>query len=445
MGRSVRRSLLLALFLLAAVVDRPAPWQLQMLTACDAGVSSRPCITDDGRKVYFLSTCDLVGDNSDQSAEIFSWEAGSLEQLTRNSYCQVFDLAPAPDGERLAFISNCPYRNRNPDQGAEVMIREPDGEVKVLTRSRGMFNRDLVWSGDGRYLFFTSATNALGENPDQSSEIFLADLEAAPIALRQLSHSLAPAGCEKPAPAPAAVVARCNDDLPGTALPEPQRGLPVVVEGRTPGGNRDRNYELFSFGLEGEVRQLTRTADCINGPPVIPANGQRIAFMSNCNFSNRQEPDDRHFLYILSGDQFRQVFPALPFEARDLRFSRDGNSIAFSAAIATKRLNPGQNQEIFLVRLNQVVIGATSPGELPPGLLNVADFPVGGAQTPTLSADGRGVAFATNANYRRRNDDGGFEIMLASPPAPADDDEDAVEVEAGDTTKPEPKEEEEEE
>lgn len=406
-------TLLATILLTAAVRDPGLRYELSELTSCRSGLSIRPRVSSDGRRVFFLSSCDLVEKNSDRSMEIFAVTDGKTDQLTQGSFCQVYDLAPAPDGERVAFTSNCPYRGKNPSQGIELMVREKNGEVQVLTQSRGREIRELNWSADGRYLYFVSSANLAKDNQDNSREIFVVEFEATPPAIRQVTRTLAPRGCSHPVPAPGAVIALCDEDFPETT-PAEGRNLPITIGGRKPGGNMDHNLELFSFNLEGTPRQITYTENCKNRPAVADDQARVLAFVSDCNLDRQQHPPSLPSLYIYSQDRFTVVLRNLRFEPAELDLSGDGSALAFSSGLYTERLNRGRNLEIFILRLNELRLEAPAGnGNFPPGLHLVSDFPSGSVRDPSVSADGRVVAFAANANPDRKNPEGNFEIFLA--------------------------------
>ena len=429
---------------LAAAPALGPEWQPSPITSCRSGYSSEPHLSENGRRVIFLSSCNLLSDNSDRSIEIFDWEAGKTAQLTRGSYCQVFTLAPAPDGESIAFLSNCPYRGKNQDQGIELMMRDRKGEVTVLTRSHGQEIKELAWSADGHYLYFSSTANFTQENDDTSQEIFSLDFDATPPAFRQVSHTTRPRGCSYPVPVPGAVLALCDEDFLQTAPPEAVRGLPTLVAGRKPGGgNPDYNQELMSFSLGGEVRQLTRTAGCKNQPAVAASSGRVIALVSDCNLADPKKPGTGPTLYLYSREKFTPAIPGLVFEPRNLAMSRDGSTLVFTASLFTERQNPGHNQQVFMLRLNELKLARPlARGAFPAGLHLVSNFPTGSVRSPSVSADGRAVAFAANSNFARTNPDGNFEIVLARPlPAsrtPEPDDSDEPDERAGDTVEAAP-------
>ena len=262
-------------------------WKITQLTNCGAGSSAGPQLAENGKIVIFISTCNLADKNGDMNAEIFKWEDEKFAQLTDTSGCQFMDLALSPNGRRLAFVTNCPLDGRNQDQGQELGLMDGPGEPTVITQGSGYGSRRPAWSADSRLLVFESKADIHESNPDHSNEIFLADLSSAEPVLKRISNTLPPGGCDHPSLAGGAIVARCNDDIPGTGPAPGTADLPMTVAGRTVGGNPDKNSEIVRFDLAGKPRQLTYTMYCQNGPPSVQPQGRAIVFMSDCDFSGK--------------------------------------------------------------------------------------------------------------------------------------------------------------
>jgi Tol biopolymer transport system component len=91
----------------------------------DAGVSFcesvAPSLAADGVDLWYSSTCDPVGDNSDGNSEIFRVEASMIEQITDASDCDSFSPALAVEaGQRGFFASNCDEVGMNADGSTEI-------------------------------------------------------------------------------------------------------------------------------------------------------------------------------------------------------------------------------------------------------------------------------------------------------------------------------------
>jgi Tol biopolymer transport system component len=423
-------------------------WKITQLTVCGAGSSGSPQLAGNGKIVVFVSTCDLADKNRDLNAEIFKWEDGNFTQLTDTSSCQFTDLAMSPDGRRLAFATNCSLNGKNADQGLELGVMDGPDEISILTQGNGFASRRPAWSADSRLLVFESQADIGGSNPDHSNEIFLADLSTAPPGLKRLSNTKPPGGCDHPALAGAAVFARCNDDIPGTGPAPGASDLTATVEGRSVGGNPDKNHEIVSFNLAGKPRQLTYSLYCDNGPPSAQPQGRAVAFMSDCGHSgeaagpinygtdisgNPVVPRQSR-LYILT-DKPRRVFPNLEFIATSFAWSADGKTLAMTSPFGDTSVNREHNQEIFITHLDPSSLrGGGAPELSDPS--PVTDFLFGASGGVALNRDGNTLVFESNTNLDSKNPDGGAEIFTAvhesGPLTGGDDDNDAAPA-AGDT------------
>jgi Tol biopolymer transport system component len=388
-------------------------WKLIQLTECEHCSSGLPRVSATGAMVFFISTCDFEQRNQDNNTEVFRWEAGRISQLTQTELCTIKDLSLSPDARRMAFATNCELDGKNPGRGLEIAYMDGPDEVRVLTRGHGYSSGKPSWSADGKMLVFESYADLSGNNPDLSQEIFLAEFSNSPPRVRQLSNTKNPGKCERPQIGGGAIVCRCDDDLPGTSAPLELDGLAVTVEGRTVGGNPDRNFELISFSLSGKPRQLTRTQACDNGPPALHPLGSVIVFVSDCDFEGKKQPKELGAgasMYFLTTEVSR-AFPDLDLNASALAWSGDGSHLAISSPWGRHTVNTERNQEIFMILVRAK--GTDAPEATGPAPSRVTDFPYGVSAQPHLNKDGKVIVFTSNANHNRRNDDGGSEVFMA--------------------------------
>jgi hypothetical protein len=387
-------------------------WKIAQVTDCSSGSSWLPQVNASGSMIFFLSNCDLADNNRDRNSEIFKWENGNFTQLTDTVGCQFMDLSLSPDGRRLAAVSNCPLGGKNPDLGLEIVYWDGLGGVQVLTQGQGYPSRHPSWSPETACLVFESQADIAGLNQDHSNDVFLADFSASPPELKRISNSVPPGGCDHPQMAGGSVIARCNDDLPGTLKSESSTELVVTLAGRTTGGNPDRNYELISFDLAGKPRQLTSTRYCENGLFAVQPQGRVIVFMSDCDFSEKMTLRRRNELYTLT-DEVSRAFPGMEFSAGALAFSRDGRSLILTSAFGDRSINTEHNQEIYISRLDipPPALGRAKIGFSRPAA--VTDFLFGTSGDAAVDKTGGVVVFASNTNYRRGNADGSMEILRA--------------------------------
>jgi Tol biopolymer transport system component len=155
------------------------------------------------------------------------------------------------------------------------------------------------------------------------------------------------------------------------------------------------------------LRRITNTTEeGINLNPAISGDGRIIAFESTEDIAGAG-----------GGDRFRAiranvaVDPPTFFQMGGTRavapaISQDGSRIAFASKDDPLGTNPDGNSEIFLfdgARLSQVT--NTSPGD-------IANRVTNGNFQPSISDDGRFIAFSSNRDLVNQNADGNLEVFI---------------------------------
>jgi Tol biopolymer transport system component len=188
----------------------------------------------------------------------------------------------------------------------------------------------------------------------------------------------------------------------------------------TPGspGNADGNLEVFLFDVAtAAITQITNTVGGgIGGggafAPSINATGTRIAFVSDRDLTpgNPGNPDGNAeiFLFDTTTGHFTQVTNS-PFGCINITpsINADGNRIAFSSDCDLRPGNPGNPDHNF-----EIFFFETTGGGLLAQLTNTTG---GGNFTPSVSANGLRIAFSSNRNLTPGNPgnaDGNAEIFL---------------------------------
>ena len=155
------------------------------------------------------------------------------------------------------------------------------------------------------------------------------------------------------------------------------------------------------------LRRITNTTEeGININPSISGDGRIVAFESTEDIAGAGGAD--HFRAIranITND------PATFFQMGGTRavaaaISQDGSRIAFASKDDPLGTNPDGNSEIFLfdgARLSQVT--NTSPGDIATRVTN-------GNFQPSISDDGRFIAFSSNRDLAGQNADGNLEIFI---------------------------------
>ena len=168
------------------------------LTTTSSGDSSEPHLTASGDRVTFSSTANIGGTNADGSLEIFvrDLNAGTTVALTRTAAAS---LSPAisNNGRRIAFVSSADFAGRNPDLSPELYMRETTaGTTTALTAApdAGFGISGPRVNAAGTRVAFQSDQNYRGSNGDGSFEVYLRDFGATGQRITQVTSSAAGSG-----------------------------------------------------------------------------------------------------------------------------------------------------------------------------------------------------------------------------------------------------------
>src|SRR5438552_2386238 len=154
-------------------------------------------------------------------------------------------------------------------------------------------------------------------------------------------------------------------------------------------------------------RRVTNTSEeGISINPSISGDGRILAFESTRDVAGAGGTD--HFRAIRANVA---VDPATFFQMGGTRavapaLSQDGSRIAFASKDDPLGTNPDGNSEIFLLdasKLTQVTV--TSPGDIANRITN-------GNFQPSMSDDGRFIAFSSNRDLASQNSDGNLEVFM---------------------------------
>ncbi|MEJ7576156.1 MAG: Ig-like domain-containing protein [Pyrinomonadaceae bacterium] len=154
-------------------------------------------------------------------------------------------------------------------------------------------------------------------------------------------------------------------------------------------------------------RRITVTSEeGISLNPSISGDGRRLAFESTEDVAGAGGADSfRSILADISGASV-SFAQASRTRAAAPAISQDGSRIAFAALADPLGSNPDGNSEIFVYDASGVrQITNTSPGDLSARVRN-------GNFQPSISDDGRFIAFSSNRDPANQNSDGNYEIFL---------------------------------
>src|SRR6266436_1824581 len=158
---------------------------------------------------------------------------------------------------------------------------------------------------------------------------------------------------------------------------------------------------------QSTLRRITNTTEeGININPSISGDGRIVAFESTEDIAGAGGVD--HFRAIRANIA---VDPATFFQMGGTRavapaISQDGSRIAFASKDDPLGTNPDGNSEIFLFDGAKLIqITNTSPGDIANRVRN-------GNFQPSISDDGRFIAFSSNRDLVSQNSDGNLEIFI---------------------------------
>lgn len=141
----------------------------------------RAGISADGTIVSFPSQGDLTGNNVDLSQELFIYDANTdtITQATDTTGSTVNSNripAVSPDGSFVTFESDLDLTGENPDGDVQIFLYDVITDNITQIVMTDFSDRSPKFSADGSYIIFSSLEDITGDNPGNSREIFLYDL-----------------------------------------------------------------------------------------------------------------------------------------------------------------------------------------------------------------------------------------------------------------------------
>ena len=241
-------------------------------------------------------------------------------------------------------------------------------------------------SSDGRVVAFASTEDLVGENADRNSEIFMFDGER----LKQLTHT-----------EPASGASRLSD---GNFQPSITNDGRVVVFSSNRdlcGQNSDLSYEIFLVDLVEQscVQLSSLTNEYSASSPKISDDGSRVYYKR----ASATKPDFADLVLIERAARTTRLVASGVAElslCEGRAVSNDGTRLVYSGLIA-----PNQSQIFMFDVRENAMRQLTQLGS------RVTDVKL----QPTISGDGKRIAFAT----RRRvvgTSDGGVDLYLLDLP-----------------------------
>ena len=166
-------------------------------------------------------------------------------------------------------------------------------------------------------------------------------------------------------------------------------------------------FASFEGQSQSTLRRITITTDeGVNINPSVSGDGRIIAFESTEDVAGAGGSDGFRAIRVNISVDPATAFQMGPARAVAPAVSQDGSRIAFASKDDPLGRNADGNSEIFLFNgANLLQVTNTSPGD-------PANRTTNGNFQPSISDDGRYVAFSSNRNMTSQNGDGNLEIFV---------------------------------
>ncbi len=252
-----------------------------------------PAISQDGSRIAFASTSDLLGKNVDGNSEIFLFD-GSLKQITDTTPASIntrvqdgnFQPSMTDDGRFIAFSSNRNLAGQNADGNLEAFVFDTSSETFTqVTNTLGVVGAGNVKiSGDGSHVAYVR-DRGTDQNPNRDLVIY--DRVAGsnqPIAVNVNSLAL----------------------TSGRAISDD--GARVVYALQI--GTNTSQVFLFDARANGarQITQLSARGTDVPLNPTISGDGKRIVFATRRNpLGTNSDASVELFLYDIPTGQLAQL------------------------------------------------------------------------------------------------------------------------------------------
>jgi Tol biopolymer transport system component len=160
------------------VVDPAGPTTIQLTTTTAPAEQDRAEISENGAFVLFESTGNFGGGNPDGNRELFrrAVTSSTFVQLTDTITGAASSASTDQTGTRTVFSDDSAELDRNPDGDGEVFVADATGRdpSAVTANPAGLFSNFGSISDDGRTMALTARSDPFGTNADGNNEVFLA-------------------------------------------------------------------------------------------------------------------------------------------------------------------------------------------------------------------------------------------------------------------------------
>ena len=397
-------------------------------------VSSIAAISADGRFVAFVSSADNLSaedDNARLNVFVREPETGATTLVSRASGAagtagDGFADTPSisANGRFVAFFSGASnLSGEDNDAVDDIFVRDlQTNTTTFVSRATGAagtagasFSAEPSISADGRLVAFASAADNLSDDDDQFVDVFVRDLRAHTTTLvSRASDANGAAGGDRNSSAPS-----ISADGRFVAFRSDASNLSEE--------DGDATFDVFVRDLWAHTTTLVSrasgdgaAADSSSDKPSISADGRLVAFESDAeNLSDEDDdPSPGIFVRDLQASTTRFVSGAIHGGALESSISADGRFVAFEQEVNTPTGTPQPGQNIFVHDLQANTTTFVSRASGAAGAAGDGD-----SFNPSISGDGRLVAFDSEADSLSSEDNDAFgdvfvRDVLGSPPGP---------------------------
>jgi Tol biopolymer transport system component len=376
------------------------------------GDSYRPAVSADGRYVAFSSDAtNLIAGDTNARTDVFVRDvpAGTTTRVSvAGASTQVNDSSDIPtisaDGRFVAFQSdatNLVAGDTNTETDVFVRDRQAATTTRVGvatagTQPTGGSTFDAEISGDGRYVVFNSeATNLVSGDTNATSDVFVRDRQTATTTRVSVAGAATQANSPSTEPSISAdgrYVSFSSDatNLGGPAGSVYRRdrtaGTTVLVTKSTAGANANQSSSGSAISGDGTVVAFESSATNL----AASDHNTSSDVFARVVASNTTDTISRHGAFQGNGT------------ARDVSMSLDGRYVAFSSDASD--LVPGDNNGATDVFVRDTLNGTV---QLVSTISGGSDSANGASVSPAISSNGRYVAFSSTATNLSGLDENG--------------------------------------
>ena len=335
-----------------------------------------------------LTACFLITSFLFIVNSVFEPQPQSVSSLTRltNTAEQAVSLNPSlsDDGKIVAFESSADLAGVGQNSSFHALRADLGGSVFNEMGATRAVNPAL--SSDGRIVVFASTEDLLGRNADRNSEIFLFDGSK----LQQLTQT-----------GPASDSSRLSDGNFQPSITADGRTIAFSSNRNLGVENEDLSYEIFLYdtGTQRFTQLTNDTPEHSSSSPKINADGSRVFYKRTAV----AQPEAADLVLIETQTATTRVLAAGVTElsiTEGRAISNDGMRLVYSVLTA-----PNQTQVFLFEGRDNSIRQLTQLGS------RSVDVKL----QPTISGDGRRVAFATRRRVTNASD-GGVELYVLDLP-----------------------------